>query len=237
MPHPPTRETVTLSGDLRLVPVVEFEPGSYARQERPLPGDSGKAVPMDWQRYWEQCLADSGLQLEPLIPGSWIVPVSRLTAPHVLRELLRVQLKSIDPATVELFERVSPMEGGQVLLEGEHIVLTPRCCGDLKNLQSWEAAARLETDGFWIGHPQVFAAWEEPWLLLREEEPDRYGVHRAWHLPPQALAEAALAARKEQEDFARRLVPILSERFPPEVAHPLASVLSGLGMPESTDDS
>ncbi|OJT24984.1 hypothetical protein BO221_11390 [Archangium sp. Cb G35] len=237
MPTTPTREIVTLSGELHLVPVVEFEPGSYARQERPRPGGSGEEVPRDWQHYWEQSLADSGLHLEPLFSGSWFVPISRLTDPHVLRQMLRIKLETIDSAEpVELFDRVIAMSGGQVLFEGEHVVLTPRCCGDLSDLENWEAAARREPDGFWIGHPQVFASWEEPWLLLREEEPDRNGVHRAWHLSPHALAEAVLAARKEQEDFARRLIPLLSERFPPEMTHPLASVLSGLGMPEGTDN-
>jgi hypothetical protein len=231
MPPPPSRETVTLSGDLRLVPVVEFVPGSYARQERPLPEGSIAEAPMDWQRYWEQCLADSGLLLEPLHPGSRLVPVSRLTDPHVLRELLRVEMKSSDPEETALLERVAPMSGGQALLEGENVVLTPRCCGDLRNLDSWEDSARLHVDGFWIGHPQVYAAWEEPWLLLREDEPDNDGVHRAWHLSPLVLARAASAARKEQEDFARRLVPVLLEQFPPEVAHPLASKLAGLGTP------
>ncbi|WNG33848.1 hypothetical protein F0U60_09600 [Archangium minus] len=231
MPPPPTFETVTLSGDLRLVPVVEFEPGPYGRLDDPRPEGPDEDVPMEC--YWEHNLAKAGIRLEPLLPGTWLVPVSRLTDPHALRQLLRVQLESKDPAKmVDPFEHVSPMAGGQVLFEGEHVVLTPRCCGDLRNLDRWEAAARGRFDGFWIGHPQVFASTEEQWLLLREEEPDRNGVFRAWRLSPLMLARAALAARKAQEDFARRLVPLLSEWFPPEVAHPLASVFSGLGEPE-----
>jgi hypothetical protein len=94
MPPPLTRETVTLSGDLRLVPVVELEPGPYARLD--LPEGSHEEVPMDMEHYWERSLAKAGIQLEPLLPGSWLVPVSRLTDPHVLRQMLRVEMKSID---------------------------------------------------------------------------------------------------------------------------------------------
>nr|QKW93758.1 hypothetical protein [Vitiosangium cumulatum] len=229
MPPPPTRQLVRLASDLRLEPVVEFAPWSYARHEYPSPEGSRQEVALEWQHYWEQCLADSGIHLRPLLPGHWLVPVSRLTDPHVLRELLRVQLQSVDPAEeAPVVERVTALSGGHALLEGDRVVLTPRCCCDLRNLASWEDASRLRCNGFWIGHPQVFASWEEPWLALREEEPDGEGVFREWHLSPLVLGRAARAARKEQEDFARRLVPLLSERFPPGEARSLASHLAGL---------
>ncbi|PTL83299.1 hypothetical protein [Vitiosangium sp. GDMCC 1.1324] len=231
MPPPITRQLVRLGSDLRLEPVVEFSPVFYARQEHLSPEGSLKEMALEWQHYWELCLADSGLHLQPLFPGSWLVPLSRLTDPHVLRELLRVPLQYVDAAeaqTEPLLERVTALTGGHALLDGEHVVLTPRCCCDLGYLVSWENAARLKCNGFWMGHPQVFASWEEPWLALCEDEPYWEGVCREWHLSPLVLGRAARAARKEQEDFARRLVPLLSDRFPPGEARSLAFHLAGL---------
>ncbi|ATB41742.1 hypothetical protein CYFUS_007212 [Cystobacter fuscus] len=234
MPRSRPRETLTLSSKLRLVPVVEFEPGPYARLDRPLPEVSDEDGPGD-ERSWAERLADAGIQLEPLVPESWLVPTSRLTDPHVLRQLLRVSLKSLDATGAEpRVDSVSAMMGGQALLEDEHVVLKPRCCGDLRNLEHWENAARQRFEGFWIGHPQVRASWAAPWLVLREdeEELDEDTVRREWRLPLQALTLAVLAARKEQEDFARRLVPFLLERFPPAVAHSFAFRLAGLAESE-----
>ncbi|MFY0573193.1 hypothetical protein ACN28S_01440 [Cystobacter fuscus] len=187
-------------------------------------------------RSWEERVADAGFQLEPLVPGRNFVPTSRLTDPRALRQLLRWALKyymdSADPAHRV---GVSAMMGGQALLEDEHVVLLPRCCADLKDLESWEDAARQRFEGFWIGHPQVRASWQAPWLVLREDEEELEDdrVRHEWRLPPEALTLAVLAARKEQEDFARRLVPFLLERFPPEVAHSFALQLAGLGEAEA----
>ncbi len=57
-----------------LVPVIELEPYLYSRE--PAPGTEG---------YWAACLAGAGLELEPLEPGGWLVPVERLLAVEVLR--------------------------------------------------------------------------------------------------------------------------------------------------------
>src|SRR5262245_7545819 len=74
---------------IELVPVVELEPSAYATRERPLPAWSGREEPAAWGRYWRASLADSGLVgLEPLGPGSWLVPVRQLRCPDLLGRVL-----------------------------------------------------------------------------------------------------------------------------------------------------
>ena len=219
---PSTHETLVLSDELRLVPVIQFGVASYARQERADPTDYA-----DWPRYWEQCLADSGIHGLVLVdPASSFVALSQVTEPHVLRELLRVQLESVG----EEERSQSALIGGQVLFDGERLVLTPRCCCCLNSLADWDAASRHDTATFYIGHPEAWADWEPPWVVLREYEDDTPGgaVLSEWRLSPAALRRAVGPAREEQQAFARRLEPLVAERFPAESVQSIAATLAGL---------
>src|SRR5262245_6743455 len=68
--------------DVRLVPVLELEPGRFARTERQWPSRPSREAPHEWDRYWRDCLADAGVvALTPLRPGSWHVPTRALADP------------------------------------------------------------------------------------------------------------------------------------------------------------
>jgi hypothetical protein len=236
MPPRTHAEPRTLSDALRLVPVVELLPFRYDPVGPPVPDDNGPEARAAWERIWNLTLADVGIPVEPLEPSSSLVPVSRLTDPGVLRRLLQVTLRSFDSRArpADPLARVYPLEGGQALLDGEDVILTPRSSADLTGLRSWENAARRQVrgfHGFWMGEPQVAAHWEDPWLVLREDAPDRNGVRRAYRLSPLALERAVHSARREQQDFVHRLVPVLSERFPEGLAQALAWKLGGLEAP------
>jgi hypothetical protein len=74
---------------VELVPSVELEPWTFATRERPLPAGSCRDVPGEWNRYWLDSLADSGVTgLTPLWPGSWHVPTAAFTDPTVLGRYL-----------------------------------------------------------------------------------------------------------------------------------------------------
>ncbi len=228
------REIIELTQALRLVPVVEFEASRYAREARASPQVSAQDMPEAWRRYWMECLADSGLQdLEPVAPASWLVPLSRLTEPHVLRALLQVHLEYLggeadEDAVDETPTEVLPLSGGQALLDGERVLVLPGCCADLGNVKAWEAAARRECDTFWMGHPLVTAHWDAPWVRLQDEAPSEGGRAHEWRLAPPAILRAVREARTEQEAFALRLKPFVAERFPAESVHEIASLLAGL---------
>jgi hypothetical protein len=77
--------TLVILDNVHLVPVVELEPGTFSTRERPLPGRSCRELPDQWNRYWLDSLADSGIVgLAPLRPGSWQVPTRHLTDPAIL---------------------------------------------------------------------------------------------------------------------------------------------------------
>src|SRR6516162_6525404 len=85
--------------DLELVPALELEPGRFSTRERPRPSGSGLEMPMAWDRYWLDCLADSGITgLNPLRPASWHVPVRALDQ-EVLGKLLRTPAR--DGSSIE----------------------------------------------------------------------------------------------------------------------------------------
>lgn len=215
-----------LSGELRLVPALDAAlAGDVLRAELfPSEPPRGQALSDRWSP-WERDLSDRG-----------VVPLSLLTAPHVLRDILRLHLDEF-AAGGEVAEQSSrAMLGGQALFEGERLVLAVRCCSGLDSLASWDAASHMgpEPVFFDVGHPEVWPVWEAPWVVLREEDenaPCELGdvvVVREWRLLPQALERAVSTARREQEAFARRLEPFLAERFAAETVPEIAATLAGL---------
>lgn len=233
MSLPVSREVIVLSNAFQLVPVVEFEAAAYKREGRDSPLGPPLELREDWQRYWEQSLADSGIHgLVPVEPASMLVPVSQLTEPHVLRALLRLalnpygeedaQTRDVDP------NELIALSGGLALLDGGRVLLLPGCCADLENLNSWEAAARQQCDTFWMGHPEVSAHWESPWLVLRDAPSSSGESPHEWRLEPLSLQQALREARTAQEEFARRLEPFVAERCPTESVQSIVALLTGL---------
>jgi hypothetical protein len=61
---------VVLEG-IELIPVVELQPSNFATQTRTSPSRTYWEIPDEWQRYWDDSLADSGIiGLRPIQPGT-----------------------------------------------------------------------------------------------------------------------------------------------------------------------
>lgn len=224
-------QRVTLSEDLRLVSVVEFVPWSYASPDRATPENSEGEGLEAWHGYWKASLADAGIHdLEPLHPGSFLVPIHQLTAPHVLRKLLQVEFEAVSfSGEADAVENLGALTGGLALLDAGRVVIEPRCCCDLSHLESWRNAALRQPGGFWMGHPLLLGSLEDGGLVLREEDEEIDALPlRAWCMSPDALARAIPGAVQELEDFSRRLEPILAELLFPALAPELARRLAGL---------
>ena len=88
-------ESLAVLDDVSLVPVIELEPGRFSTQERPLPAGSSHELPGEWDRYWRESLADTGVAgLTPLRPGSWRVPTRQFRDPKTLGMVLAAVVES-----------------------------------------------------------------------------------------------------------------------------------------------
>ena len=56
---------------VELMPVIELTPDTFSTRERSSPSGSYRDLPEEWNRYWHDSLADSGVvALIPLWPAS-----------------------------------------------------------------------------------------------------------------------------------------------------------------------
>lgn len=192
----------------RLVPVVELEPSRYATREHEVPARRD-----DEERYWRESLADAGLSLEPLRPGSWLVPV-RLVDERALRAIFEVhtrdQFEDGPPTTLEaLTDELGPLRGGVALLDGDRVVLEPGCCADLGDLSEWQKITTRDSPAwelFWTGHPLTESRAEGDRVLIRLEN-----EVRVLAVDGAALRDSVELAEAERRAFAARLAPIVRD--------------------------
>jgi hypothetical protein len=214
---------------IRLEPVLELEPGHYSQRERRSPTKSWNEVPDEWERYWRDSLADSGLVgLVNLRRGGWQVPVRTLDCEDVLATIMRVELKDQEPLSLDNCPLLS---GGLALVEGDRPVIEPQCCGDLANVDMWKDAAG-HTDPswqrYWIGHPQLPVRFIDGWLELATPS-DEGTPEPSWRVSPSMLKDAVGEARAELERFAPRVLQVLRRWPARERIDELARSLAGLG--------
>ena len=217
---------------VELLPVVEFEPGSYATTDREFPTETSFHAPDLWSSYWKASLSDSGIEnLTPLEPGSWLVPVERLRDDLTLDALLDVALRDIEDVEAGL---PGPLDGGFVLTTGP-ARLRPQCCGDLSNLEEeWSIAADLASPDWqpvWIGHPSTHVRKEGGRLWVTEPRDDAppEGEAPLCAIESDALRTAIAEAQEALDSFAERLLPRLELRMSTRAAERVASALMGLG--------
>jgi hypothetical protein len=197
-----------LSGDLRLLPVVDSEyfPAPVACGVRPARED----------------LTDKIL-------------ISSIIQPQAIQEMLLYELNKrgvandrLDPLTLQ-----TPLAGGYILACGGTFILLPGCCADLGDISSWDEAARYreaEWKEIWIGHPCISVRYEGERLIISEtHEPcDRPSGTGKYSLTPQILMDAIARATEELRSFARLLSADLAKYADEVVARQLALNLAGL---------
>lgn len=223
---------LTLLRDVRLVPVVELEPREFSAQEHPRPSGSVLETSEGWGRYWQDCLADSGITgLSPLYPGSWHVPVRELEDGETLGKILRTLVgDSIDLESPVDMEGCPVLAGGLALFSEGKLLVTPTCCSDLGNLSEWrDAAGHRDSEWrmLWIGHPWLSVRYEGNLLVLSEphESDTPSGL---WTVDAGVLDRAVDTAEVELERFSRRLERVLTDLGSGDQARRLARRLAGL---------
>jgi hypothetical protein len=218
--------------DVRLVPVLELEPGRFATRERPLPSGSFREVPQEWDCYWRNALADSGIVgLTALRPGSWHVPTASLTDPALVERVLAAIVRDWGGAESLLDPDGKPvLDGGLALCQADEVLAEPACCVDLGNLSDWRQAAAYRGAGWqmlWIGHPWLSVRYDGRWLVLSGPHESEDPAPR-WAVTPEDLERAVGQARAELERFADRLRPAVVALAGDEAAGLVASRLAGL---------
>jgi hypothetical protein len=190
---------------LKLIPVIEFEPGFFQSDDRSNPIVSNNDTPQDWAEYWKNSLADSGIVgIAPYWKCSFFVEVSQLT-PEIVKILLEKRYEN----SVESNEFYS-LSGGYVLEDGTIFLSTPHCCGSIRDIREWEDASNwTNTDEMhlWIGHPQLMvSSTDSQHLQIREtyeyNEPEEPGI---FTVDRNELKAAIIDAKKQLDDFKKVL--------------------------------
>ncbi len=206
----------TITSIPRLVPVVEFQTHTYRKREREYPTGLPNENPDGWHRHWSDSLSDSGIgNLEPIRPGSNLVPVNRLVEHHVLMTLLAAHAAESQDEEEPLpprewLETLETFSGGFVLCEAERELVFPGCCCCLASLGDWRTAAATESPAWemlWIGHPHAYVRREGETLQIRQE--DQGGPE--FVIDPDALRSAVAKAGGELRAFSDFLLPVASE--------------------------
>ncbi|WP_437605226.1 hypothetical protein WMF20_29185 [Sorangium sp. So ce834] len=192
---------------LRLMPVVELEPGRFGSAPHP---SSGPWTATESDRYWRACLRAGGLVgVDPIVPGSWFVAIDALTSQDALITVLRVHLGDSVPADDE----VGALSGGLALVDDGEVLLLPTCCGDLSDLENWRTAAHRSAESpemLWIGHPWLMAWHDAPMLHLREEpEGGMPAQPRELVVEPEILQRAVRLAVQDLDVFSERVASAL----------------------------
>jgi hypothetical protein len=202
---------------LKLIPVVEFEPGFFKSDDREHPIVSNNDTPQDWADYWENSLADSGIiGIYPYWECSFFVEVSQLT-PAIVKILLEKRYDN----SVESNEFYS-LSGGYVLEAGTTFLSTPNCCGSIRDIREWEDASNwTNTDEMylWIGHPQLMVSSidsqhlkiTETYEYERSEDPETFTVDR------NELKAAIIEANNQLHEF-KQILSIAVAKISPHLA-------------------
>lgn len=179
---------------IRLQPVLELEPGSFGSA----PSPPGPWDDEQGERYWNSCLAQSGLDnLNPVTPGDWHVALADVTTSSAIRTI----------ALVHLAEEFEPVEeipahcGGFAVIQDTEYLLLPRCCGNLGDLENWQAAIvyREQTPQMlWIGHPWLSIRYADGQIHIREkQEYESPSEPREFVVSPLTLQHAVAEAERE----------------------------------------
>lgn len=214
------QQSHSLDTVVHLIPVIEMPPMSYMRVDRITP--SPNSPDDEWDQYWSDCLADSGIVgLQPIRSHSWHVSLDQLTDGSTLEQILYIhfltQDDDVDESKMEIDpENLLAFSGGYALSIGGQVMITPRCCADLTDITQWHAAAAhrcLEKIMVWIGHPWIEVQFDGTHLVFTEETDGQYPAE--WlgecSVEPHTLLKAIYQAEQELLDFFGVLLPIVEK--------------------------
>lgn len=192
--------------NLRLIPVIEFEPGRFQTQAYEYPHGTAEEYPNQWHCYWKNSLADAGIDdLEPYAAASWLVEVAKLT-PEIMAIYLN-KVEAIDPENNE----AGSLAGGYIL-QADEMEIAPQCCGSLADISEWEMAADCQqttASMLWIGHPSLMVSKiDDRYILIADDEDRRFKIDR------QELKIAIANAHQQLDNFDRMLLPAVLAAYP-----------------------
>lgn len=207
-----------------LEPVVELSPTEWAGDDF-TPSMVGEE---DWSDYWSDRLAAHGL--EPILPGSWLVPAPSLSAPAVLARLIRTYLQRRGWTPGSVGSELVPMtlEGGFVVRGAGGSAIYPGCCCGLRDWKAWHSVLSVgpESEVVGVGHGDVTAHRQGDVIVIDEQFGDT-----TWNtvsLPIASLARGLRSSEKSLLQLADRLAAAASELTPdPEVRKRWARALIG----------
>lgn len=227
-----------MSPRIRIVPVIEIEPGSLS--DRPSPGVLlDEESQGDWEQWRARCMADAGLgDLRPLRPASWLYPTAQLEGVAVQRLIaLEAPPNEVDLIDPELDpdECFSALSGGFAVLRGEAVIAEPGCCSDL-GLAEWRTAVVGRGESWadvWNGHDgQTVLLRFDPAAGRWDLRVGHWGdeeVEDELSVPDSQMADALAEMTTLAEALAKRLEAGLPPEMQPANRRAVARRLAGLG--------
>jgi hypothetical protein len=196
--------------DVELIPVLQCEPFRFAAEDRLPPAGTYKDMPEEWDRYWRESMADSGIKgLTPIEPGSWHVPTSQFTNTALLMRVLEAIFHDLMETGFDIDLGCTPLLGGLALRSQSQVLVEPGCCADLGELAGWRKAVdyrQVEWRSVSNGHPWVLARYDPPRLILSEPQEGLRAPTPRWAVRPDRLRDAAVAAAVEIERFSDEII-------------------------------
>lgn len=121
-----------------------------------------------------------------------------------------VDFPPLDEIRVDSWKLAFYVYSGYELRHHDTIILSPQCCGDLSNIEDWEAVCRYRGEKWtmlWMGHPWSNARYEDSRITLTELwEEDIDADTRTYSISPQKLTKLVSEAKVITEIFLSELV-------------------------------
>lgn len=200
---------LTELNDVRLVPVLELEPGTFATKQR----DCTTMVSSeDWAQYWRDCIDDSGLtSITPVSFGAWHVTTDQFTDVQLTIVIDRIFSYRKEERTED---GARALPGGLVFrANGLERDIRPTCCSDLANFSDWQHATSIEgTDWemLWIGHPWLSVRREAEKIIMSDPHESNDPAAR-WTVDESDLQLAVNAALAELMRFSEQINSVLPD--------------------------
>jgi hypothetical protein len=200
--------------NLRLVPVVEFEPSMLGISDYLELCERGL-----WVERWNDVLAARGLR--PIRPGSWHVATSEFRGDAAFDALVRAYVTDgveLSPGKIPALDGISPISGGYAFSVDDTIQLEPGCCCDLSDLSEWGVAVRQGQGpaSLLIGHGNLSLRVEGSMTTLTVNSEVAREDALTLQYPAADLARAVEQAELEQNAFADALKAYLLRYAPSE---------------------
>ena len=141
---------------MKLINTIEVSPLKYSKKEYELPEISDYSDHNEWYRKWEETVSKLDLGFHTIQEDSYLVDIETIDDEN-LQMILEASLQEID---LEEFEdQIIAFNGGIVLKKDNQVLITPTCCGDIRNITEWERIFDNKSSNWseiWIGHPWIF---------------------------------------------------------------------------------